>query len=130
MQADKLSIKPGDVFVKERAFSEDDVRVFTKVSGDKGVHHLQADAKGRLMMQGLLTATLATEFGGDIDYLASEMVIRFHRPAFAGDTIRCEVTCTVARDEPGRRAYEFTFAMHNQAGKEVLSGSVKGVVLK
>ena len=32
-------------------------------------------------------------------------------------------------DEPGRRAYEFSFSMKNQIGKEVLSGSVRGVVL-
>ena len=129
MQARKESIKPGDIFVTERTFSEDDVRNFTKVSGDAGAHHLAPDAKGRLMLQGLLTATLVTEFGGSIDFLASEMTFRFHRPAFAGDIIRCEGRCESAQDEPGRRAYEFSFSMKNQIGKEVLSGSVRGVVL-
>lgn len=130
MQADKLSIKPGDTFVLERTFTADDVHTFTKVSGDAGLHHVAPDARGRLMLQGLLTATLATQFGGSIDYLASEMTFRFHRPTFAGDTIRCEGLCTSALDEPGRRAYEFSFSMKNQVGKEVLSGTVKGVVLK
>jgi acyl dehydratase len=129
MQARKESIKPGDVFVTERTFSENDVRTFTTVSRDAGTHHVTPDAKGRLMLQGLLTATLATEFGGSIDYLASEMTFRFHRPAFAGDTIRCEGRCESAHDEPGRRAYEFSFSMKNQHGKEVLSGNVRGVVL-
>jgi acyl dehydratase len=129
MQARKESIKPGDVFVTERTFSEDDVRAFTTVSGDAGAHHVASDAKGRLMLQGLLTATLVTEFGGSIDFLASEMTFRFHRPAFAGDIIRCEGRCESAQDEPGRRAYEFSFSMKNQIGKEVLSGNVRGVVL-
>ena len=129
MTADKHSIKPGDPFFLERTFTEDDVRTFTTISGDAGEHHVKPDAKGRLMLQGLLTATLATQFGGSIDYLASEMTFRFHRPAFAGDTIRCDGVCEVARDEPGRRYYEFRFAMKNQLGKEVLSGTVKGVVL-
>ena len=129
MQAQKESIKPGDVFVLERTFTEADVSTFTTVSGDAGAHHVQPDAKGRLMLQGLLTATLVTQFGGSIDFLASEMTFRFHRPAFAGDTIRCEGRCDAATDEPGRRGYSFSFSLKNQLGKEVLSGTVKGVVL-
>jgi acyl dehydratase len=129
MQAQKHSIKPGDTFLLERTFTLEDAQAFTKISGDKGAHHLAPDAKGRIMLQGLLTASLATEFGGSIDYLASEMVFRFHRPVFVGDTIRCEGVCTHAADEPGRKLYEFDFTMKNQNGKDVLSGSVKGVVL-
>jgi len=129
MLSDKLSIKPGDTFALERTFTEADVKTFTEISGDRGEHHLQHDAKGRLMLQGLLTATLATQFGGSIDYLASEMTFRFHRPAFAGDTIRCDGVCDAARDEPGRRYYEFSFSMKNQVGKEVLTGTVNGMVL-
>ena len=102
MTSDKLSIKPGDVFVLERTFTADEVRTFTTISGDAGAHHVQPDARGRLMLQGLLTATLATQFGGSIDYLASEMTFRFHRPAFAGDTIRCDGVCESARDPPLR----------------------------
>jgi 3-hydroxybutyryl-CoA dehydratase len=129
MQADKLSIKPGDVFAMERTFTEADVRTFTTISGDAGVHHVTPDARGRLMLQGLLTATLVTQFGGSIDFLASEMTFVFHRPAFAGDTIRCDGRCESAADEPGRRTYEFSFSLTNQVGKIVLSGSVRGVVL-
>lgn len=129
MQAHKASIKSGDVFVKERTYTEDDVRTFTSISRDAGIHHVTPDAKGRLMLQGLLTATLITEFGGSIDFLAAEMVMRFHRPAFAGDTVRCEMRCESAADEPGRRAYLFGFNLTNQLGKQLLTGTVKGVVL-
>jgi len=129
MLSDKLSIKPGDTFALERTFTEADVKTFTEISGDRGEHHLQHDAKGRLMLQGLLTATLATQFGGSIDYLATEMTFRFHRPTFAGDTIRCDGICESARDEPGRRWYTFRFTMKNQVGKEVLTGTVNGMVL-
>ena len=129
MQAHKASIKPGDVFVKERIFTEEDVRTFTTISRDAGIHHLTPDAKGRLMLQGLLTATLITEFGGSIDFLASEMAFRVHRPAFALDTVRCEGRCESAADEPGRRAYTFSFNLTNQLGKQLLTGTVKGVVL-
>jgi 3-hydroxybutyryl-CoA dehydratase len=129
MQSDKLSIKPGDTFHLERTFTDRDVEIFTGISGDRGEHHVERDARGRLMLQGLLTATLATQFGGSIDYLATEMTFRFLRPAFAGDTIQCDGVCETARDEPGRRWYTFRFAMKNQLGKEVLSGTVNGMVL-
>ena len=46
------------------------------------------------MVHGLLTATLPTKIGGDLNLIANEMIFRFHRPVFAGDTIRCEVTLT------------------------------------
>ena len=129
MQARKESIKPGAVFVKERAFTADDVRDFGRVSRDLGVHHVQPDAQGRVMLQGLLTATLATEIGGDLDFLAGEMVLRFLRPVFSGDLIHCEARIDTVREEPGRRALEISVIMTNQKGKEVMQGTIRGVVL-
>ena len=41
----------------ERTFTKEDVEVFTKVSGDKGDHHANPDELGRVMVQGMLTAT-------------------------------------------------------------------------
>src|SRR5205809_7632670 len=82
----------GDKRVWERTFSEEDVRLFARFSGDEGEHHLEPDQQGRLMVHGLLTATLPTKMGGDLNFIAREMKSRFHRPVFAGDTIRCAVT--------------------------------------
>src|SRR5437870_7179281 len=75
----------GDVLAYERSFSVDEVRAFAAVSGDRGVHHVDLDARGRLLVHGLLTATIPTKLGGDVDYLAQEMTYRFHRPVFTGD---------------------------------------------
>jgi 3-hydroxybutyryl-CoA dehydratase len=129
MQARKESIKPGAVFVKERAFTADDVRDFGRVSRDLGVHHVQPDAQGRVMLQGLLTATLATEIGGDLDFLASEMVLRFLRPVFTGDLIRCEVLDSQNEDAK-RISLELSVSTKNQNGKEVMQGTIRGVILK
>src|SRR5205814_469728 len=63
----------GDVLAWERTFSEEDVRLFGRLSGDEGVHHVAADEQGRLMVQGLLTATLPTKIGGDLNVIAREM---------------------------------------------------------
>ena len=118
----------GDTVRWTRTFTEEDIRLFVKVSGDEGTHHLIPDEKGRLMAHGLLTATLPTKVGGEMNFIAREMLFRFHRPVFAGDTIECEVTLT-ERDQ----AEEFinvasTFVCRNQAGKEVLTGHARGVI--
>jgi acyl dehydratase len=105
------------------------VRAFSDVSGDRGVHHVQLDEKGRLLVQGLLTATIPTKLGGDIDYLAQEMTFRFHRPVFTGDRIRCECIATLVADQGDRTYIEFTIRCTNQDGKEVLTGVTTGIVL-
>jgi acyl dehydratase len=130
MQARKESIKPGAVFAKERAFTADDVRDFGRVSRDLGTHHVQPDAQGRVMLQGLLTATLATEIGGELDFLASEMVLRFLRPVFSGDLIRCEVRVDSHGEDAKRISLELSVSMKNQNGKEVMQGTIRGVILK
>ena len=58
----------------------------------KGSHHVTPDEQGRLVIQGLLTATLPTKIGGDNNVLARTMNFEFLRPVFTGDTIICEVT--------------------------------------
>jgi len=45
----------GDVIAWERTFTEDDIRLFAELSGDKGTHHVTADDRGRIMAHGLLT---------------------------------------------------------------------------
>ena len=60
----KLSLKVGDVITFERAFTAEIVELFTKISGDRGIHHRSPDEQGRLIVQGLLTATLPTKDGG------------------------------------------------------------------
>jgi 3-hydroxybutyryl-CoA dehydratase len=46
-------MKVGDIASWERTFTEDDIRLFNKVSGDEGVHHVTPDEQGRLMVHGL-----------------------------------------------------------------------------
>ena len=121
-------MKIGDIVSWERTFTEEDIRLFNKLSGDEGVHHVTPDEQGRLMVHGLLTATVPTKIGGDMNFIAREMKFQFHRPVFAGDTIRCEVT--IVEFEP---AGQYTnvrseFVCRNQHGKEVMTGRAQGVV--
>ena len=86
-----MSLKVGDIISFERTFTISDVKFFTEISGDEGVHHRNLDEQGRLVVQGLLTATLPTKVGGDNNVLARNMNFEFLRPVFTGDTINCEV---------------------------------------
>jgi acyl dehydratase len=119
----------GDLLAFERRFTDEDVVDFQRISGDAGRHHAQPDARGRRMVHGLLTATLPTKLGGDIDFIAREMHFDFLRPVFAGDTIRCEMSVDEVAKETGRVRLTLSGACWNQDGKEVLHIVTRGVVL-
>lgn len=114
----------------ERTFTNDDVELFTKVSGDEGIHHRTPDDQGRLVVQGLLTATLPTKVGGDNNILARTMNFEFIRPVFTGDKIICEVTIEkYEKQDNNRISLAASFICTNQNDKQVLSGNFAGVIL-
>ncbi|MDN7246918.1 enoyl-CoA hydratase [Planococcus shenhongbingii] len=124
-----MTLTIGDVITFERSFVKEDVELFSRISGDEGIHHLQPDEQGRLVVQGLLTATLPTKVGGDHNVLARHMDFEFLRPVFTGDTIRCEVTINTFEKEEQRIRIAASFSCKNQHGKEVLKGGFSGVIL-
>jgi 3-hydroxybutyryl-CoA dehydratase len=117
----------GDVTVWERTFTVEDVRLFGQLSGDQGIHHVEPDEQGRLMVQGLLTATLPTKLGGDMNYIARELVFEFLRPVFTDDTIRCESTITHLEKADGHTKMAAEWVCRNQQGKEVMTGHTHGI---
>jgi acyl dehydratase len=118
----------GDVISWERTFTEEDIRLFGRVSGDEGIHHVEPDEQGRLMVQGLLTATLPTKVGGDLNFIASELNFQFRHPVFAGDTVRCEVTVVALEQDEQLLRMSVEWVCHNQHGKEVMTGQGRGVI--
>jgi acyl dehydratase len=118
----------GDVVSWQRTFTEEDVRLFGSLSGDEGVHHVTPDEQGRLMVQGLLTATLPTKIGGDINFIARQMVFQFLRPVFAGDTVQCEVTIVGLEPAEQHTRLSCQWACRNQHGKEVMTGQADGII--
>ena len=118
----------GDVISWQRTFTIDDVQRFSQVSGDAGVHHVLPDEQGRLMVQGLLTATLPTKIGGDLNFIARELVFQFHRPVFAGDTVRCDVTITAWEPAEQYTRMSAHWVCRNQDGEEVMTGRTHGII--
>jgi acyl dehydratase len=122
-------VEIGESWTWQRTFTEDDVRTFAGLSGDAGAHHVEPDESGRLMVHGLLTATLPTKLGGDLNFIAGTMEFRFHRPVFTGDTIGIVGTCEQLGEHRRGHSMTFSFTCANQRGDEVMSGSSSGVVL-
>ncbi|MBB6448217.1 acyl dehydratase [Geomicrobium halophilum] len=125
-----MNVKAGQVITFERSFTNEDVAMFTKVSLDEGNHHTTPDELGKLVVQGLLTATLPTKVGGDYNVMARTMNFEFMRPVFTGDQILCEVTIQeLEKNEKDRISIKSTFLCTNQNNKQVLSGNFAGVIL-
>ncbi|MEH7238705.1 FAS1-like dehydratase domain-containing protein [Bacillus sp. JJ1562] len=125
-----MNLKTGDIIRFKRTFTKEDVGIFTKISMDEGDHHTNPDELGRLVVQGLLTATLPTKVGGDYNVLARTMNFEFFRPVFTGDTISCEVTIErLEKKDNNRTSILATFSCTNQNEKQVLSGNFAGVIL-
>jgi acyl dehydratase len=118
----------GDTLSWTRTFTEEDIRLFARLSGDEGEHHLGPDEKGRVMAHGLLTATLPSKIGGDLNFIASEMTFQFHRPVFAGDTIHCEVTLDELEVGEEFTRLSSRWVCRNQYGKDVMTGGGRGVI--
>ncbi len=122
------ALRPGMRLEWSRTFREDEVRAFAELSGDKGVHHMERDEKGRLLVHGLLTASLPTKLGGDLNYIAGTMNFEFLRPVYAGDALLCAGVVESVAAEPKRLRVEFSFTVKNSKGKTVLRGVTSGVI--
>src|SRR5688500_17380073 len=125
-----MSLQVGSIIKVERTCRKEDVHLFTEVSNDEGDHHINPDEQGRLVIQGLLTATLPTKIGGDNNVLARTMNFEFLRPVFTGDTIICEVTIDKLEKQGNHRTSILaTFLCTSQNEKQVLKGNFAGVIL-
>ena len=125
-----MNIKAGDTFQWRRAITEEDVRAFAALSGDQGAHHTRPDALGRLMAHGLLTATLPTKLGGDLNFMARAMQFEFLLPAYSGDTLICDGTVDSLITQSQRYKVRFSFVVANQKGEVLMKGTSAGMIKK
>jgi acyl dehydratase len=123
-------LKAGDSFAITRTFSEQDTITFAEISKDYNPVHFDkrfANIKGfpDPICHGLLVASMLTEIGGQIGWLASGMNFRFRKPVCFGDTIECRLTITDI-DVRDRAKAEALF--RNQREEIVIEASVTGIV--
>lgn len=123
-------LQVGDSFTTSRTFTPDDVVLFAQISRDYNPVHFDARfANARHLpapiCHGLLVASLVTQIGGQIGWLASAMSLRFRAPVYAGDTITCSWVIT-AIDERGRARASVTLT--NEDGVTVIEAEIGGVL--
>ena len=123
-------LKVGDTFFLTRAFTEKDVSLFADLTHDYNPVHFEArfarvkNFKGPIC-HGLLVASMISEIGGQIGWLASEMTFRFKKPVYWGDPVRCHFTLTSMNDQ-GKAEAEAVFTLPD--GTVVLEAHLKGIV--
>ena len=123
-------VKAGDVIEWQRRFTVEEVRAFADFSLDHGTRHRTPDAQGRLLVHGLLTATLPTKIGGDLDFLAQKLTFEFLRPVYTGELVTCALHVLEVLPETGRVRLRCDVRCTNEAGKEVMRGTGDGVILQ
>lgn len=123
-------LKKDDTFSVTRTFSEADMKVFAEISRDYNPVHFDerfAAVKNfdRCICHGMLVASLLTEIGGQIGWLASGMDLRFLKPVYFGDSVTCVCTITEV-NERGKAEAGCLFT--NQDGETVLEATLKGFI--
>lgn len=120
--------EPGDTETYTRTFTEEDVQQFADLSRDRGYHHVVERGNGQVMVHGLLTATLPTKIGGDIDFVARSMEFEFLQPVYTGEAVTCELTVDDVAETEDRHELVVSFVCRNEADEAVLRGTSEGVV--
>ncbi|MFC7080519.1 MaoC/PaaZ C-terminal domain-containing protein [Halorussus caseinilyticus] len=120
----------GDTRTFQRTFTPEDVRQFGEVSGDEQPRHLEPDDEGRLLVHGLLTATMPTKIGGDLEVLGRSMAFDFRKPVYTGETLTCEMTIEEVTERADRYDLSAAVTCENEDGETVMTGTVEGLVWK
>ncbi len=123
-------LQVGDAFGTSRTFTDEDVTSFARISRDYNPVHFDARfANARNLpapiCHGLLVASLATEIGGQIGWLASAMNFRFKGPVYVGETILCSWVIT-AVEQNGRANASVKFTKED--GSTVIEAEISGIV--
>ena len=120
-------VSEGDSFSHSRTFTESDFETFAELSRDRGEHHFETD-DGRVMVHGLLTATLPTKIGSDLNYVARQMEFEFIKPVYTGEEIECVLTADRVTEQEEFVELEATGRCMNETGEVVLQFETAGVI--
>lgn len=120
----------GDAYTYERTFTKEDVRQFGEVSEDQQAIHTEPDEEGRLVVQGLLTATLPTKIGGDLSYIARTMEFDFLKPVYTGSTISCEWVNEIVEEREDRYNVSSSVVCYNEDEEKVMEADIDGLIWK
>lgn len=123
-------LKIGDTFTLTRTFSERDMVHFADISRDYNPVHFDdryaavKNFRSRIC-HGLLVASMLTEIGGQIGWLATGMQMSFRKPVYFDDTIRCRFTIQEIDANNWAKARA---RFKNQHGTTVLEALLTGIL--
>ncbi len=131
-----MKFRIGDKFSKERTITDELIRAFAEISGDRNPIHLDdkfagSTRFGRRIGHGMLTAAFISGVLGNqeierkVIYLGQ--TLKFVSPAFIGDTITTTSTVTAIRDD--KEIVTLSTICTNQHGETVVSGEAVLMVL-
>lgn len=120
----------GETRTVERTFTAAEVEQFGELSGDDQARHTEPDEEGRVMVQGLLTATLPTRIGSEEEMMARCMTFEFHQPVYTGERLTCESTFDDVQERDDRYEVTTDVVIENERGETVLTATTDGVIWK
>ena len=116
----------GETFTTTRTFTTEDARRFADVTNDTRPIHTEPDEDGRLVVHGLLTGSLLTDIGGDLEVLARTMEFEFRRPVRTGERITCTWTVESVEEREDRYALDNDVVFADQVGETVRHRARRG----
>jgi 3-hydroxybutyryl-CoA dehydratase len=120
----------GDTLKTSRTFTDDDLIRFAHISRDYNPVHFDirfAKAKNFTapICHGLLVASLVTELGGQIGWLASSMNFRYKAPVYVGETVTCILVITAIDQNARAKA---TATLVKQDGVTAIEAEISGII--
>ena len=124
-----MNFKAGDAAEMSKTITDEDVRAFAELTGDRNPVHLDeeyaaATRFGRRIAHGMLGASListvlASELPGPGSVYLSQ-TLRFTAPVYLGDTVTARVTVKHVRDD--KPVVTLETVCTNQRGERVVEG--------
>ena len=124
-----MNFKVGDAAEVSKTITDEDVRAFAELSGDRNPVHLDEEFAattrfGRRIAHGMLGASListvlASELPGPGSVYLSQ-TLRFNAPVFLGDTVTARVTIKHVRED--KPVVTLETVCTNQRGERVVEG--------
>lgn len=135
-------MKVGDQLTVCRVFTNAEVAAFGAMTLDLAPWHVSPDARGRLVVHGLLSTSLCTAIGGALGFLARRFDLEMLAPVFTGEAVTCTFTVTELSEasSPGAARLgqtadsvtrcEGTAELTNEQGQLVVRVKTRGVIAK
>lgn len=130
MADDVQGVSVGTTASFEKTVTEEDIAMFTAVSGDTNPLHRDAEYAARtrfkapiahgILAAGVISAALGTQLAPDAVVIYLGQNLQFRAPVSAGDTLTANVEATAVNTE--RSQVSLNTNVTNQDGTEVIRG--------